>query len=73
MEYLHQKATKRSVTISGHATSITLEQPFWNILKSTAIKNGQTLNGLIAEIDAQRGGNNLSSALRLYVLQTLSA
>lgn len=73
MDYLHQTATKRSVTIAGHATSITLEQPFWDALKQAALKKGQTLNGLIAEIDAQRGENNLSSALRLFVLQTLSA
>lgn len=61
-------ARKRSVTLKGHATSITLEQPFWDSLVALAAREGVSVNGLIASIDARRGGNNLSSALRLYVL-----
>ncbi len=71
MDYLQQKATKRSVTIAGHATSITLEEPFWSALKAIAAKRNQSLQALIADIDGQRGENNLSSALRLFILQNL--
>ncbi len=69
MDYLRQKARKRSVTIAGHATSITLEDPFWTRLQALAARDKRSLNDLVADIDARRGENNLSSALRLYVLQ----
>ncbi len=59
---------KRSVTIAGHRTSISLEEPFWDGLKRIAHARGQTLNALVGEIDAERKGN-LSSALRVYVLR----
>lgn len=72
-DYLQQKAKKRSVTIAGHATSITLEEPFWEALKAAAKSRGVSLQTLIAQIDEQRGENNLSSALRLFVLQSLPA
>lgn len=63
---------KRSVRISGHATSITLESPFWDELKAIAARRGLTLSALVAATDAARpDGVNLSSALRLYVLKTL--
>lgn len=71
--YLQQPAKKRSVTIAGHATSITLEEPFWNALKAAAKSQDVSLQTLITQIDEQRGDNNLSSALRLFVLQFLSA
>ncbi len=58
---------KRSVTIAGHATSLTVEEPFWAALRTVARQRGVSLNALVAGIDAQRGGN-LSSALRLFVL-----
>lgn len=61
-------ARKRSVTLKGHATSVTLEQPFWDALIRLAAREGGSVNSLIAAIDAARGDNNLSSALRLYVL-----
>lgn len=70
---LQQPAKKRSVTIAGHATSITLEEPFWNALKAAAKSQDVSLQTLITQIDEQRGDNNLSSALRLFVLQFLSA
>ena len=63
---------KRSVRIAGHETSITLEQEFWNILCSIADERGTSLNKLITEIDAQRT-SNLSSALRVFILQHLQA
>lgn len=59
---------KRSIEIAGHRTSITLEDEFWNALHEIADARGKTLRGLIAAIDARRGKNNLSSAVRLYVL-----
>lgn len=60
---------KRSVEIAGHRTSITLEDAFWTSLREIAGEKGKSLRGLIAEIDATRGKNNLSSAARLYVLE----
>ena len=59
---------KRSVTIAGHATSLTLEEPFWRDLQALAKKRGVSINALVAAIDAKRAGN-LSSALRLLVLE----
>ena len=71
-DYLKQRTLKRSVTIAGHATSVTLEGAFWDQLKAAAMARGVALNTLIADIDARRGENNLSSALRLYVLGLLA-
>jgi predicted DNA-binding ribbon-helix-helix protein len=60
---------KRSVTIRGHRTSYSLEQPFFDELAAIAQTRGTTLAALVAEIDAGRPrGANLSSALRIYVL-----
>lgn len=61
---------KRSVVLSGHATSVSLEPEFWDALKAIAASRTIALNALINEIDQQRAGN-LSSALRIYVLQNL--
>jgi predicted DNA-binding ribbon-helix-helix protein len=61
---------KRSVRISGHVTSISLEEEFWVELKKIAMRKKLSMNALIAKIDATRKGN-LSSALRLYVLHKL--
>jgi predicted DNA-binding ribbon-helix-helix protein len=58
---------KRSVVIAGHATSLTLEEPFWEDLRAIARRRGLSLNALIGTVDAGRNGN-LSSALRLFVL-----
>jgi predicted DNA-binding ribbon-helix-helix protein len=57
---------KRSVLIAGHATSLTLEEPFWRDLAEIAAKRGVSLNALVASIDIERRGN-LSSALRLFI------
>ena len=59
---------KRSVTIAGHRTSVSLEAPFWDALGEIAAGRGMSLGALVAEIDAGRGAANLSSALRLHVL-----
>lgn len=61
---------KRSVKISGHLTSVSLEEEFWQELKKLARAEKLSLNELIAKIDKQRS-ENLSSALRLYVLKQL--
>jgi predicted DNA-binding ribbon-helix-helix protein len=63
---------KRSVTIDGHRTSVSLEDAFWAELAEIARKRGTSLNALVAEIDRGRSGN-LSSALRLHVLEDLRA
>lgn len=65
---------KRSVTIDGHRTSISLEDAFWAELSAIARARGLSLNALVAEIDHARGttdAGNLSSTLRLYVLAEL--
>ncbi len=64
---------KRSVKIQGHSTSISLEEEFWTILKDIATARQQPLSILLAEIDRSRGRQNLSSAIRVYVLKSLTA
>jgi predicted DNA-binding ribbon-helix-helix protein len=59
---------KRSVVFNGHKTSVSLEDAFWNSLKEIADAHGATLSKLVAEIDSARQHNNLSSAVRLFVL-----
>lgn len=60
---------KRSVTLAGHRTSISLEEAFWTRLKRIAAAREISLARLVAEIDAARGGANLSSAIRVFVLE----
>lgn len=59
---------KRSVVVAGHKTSVSLEDAFWHALKDIARERTMSLRSLVAEIDANRRGGNLSSAVRLYVL-----
>jgi predicted DNA-binding ribbon-helix-helix protein len=60
---------KRSITIAGHRTSVSLEQPFWQALAEVARARRQPLSELIAAVDRGRPrGTNLSAALRLFVL-----
>jgi predicted DNA-binding ribbon-helix-helix protein len=59
---------KRSVVIAGHRTSISLEDAFWKSLKDIARARGTTVTALVAAIDDERGNANLSSAIRLFVL-----
>jgi predicted DNA-binding ribbon-helix-helix protein len=63
---------RRSVVIDGHRTSVSIEPEFWDALGGIAKARGQTVNGLIAEIDRARDGN-LSSAIRVFVLNVLRA
>ena len=61
---------KRSVSIRGHATSISIEDRFWERLRILAGERGISPAALIAEVDASRQpGTNLSSAIRLYILE----
>ena len=64
-----QRVVKRSLSISGHRTSISLEEIFWSELRAIAERRAQSVASLVAEIDAGRGEANLSSALRVFVLQ----
>ena len=59
---------KRSVAIAGHRTSVSLEGPFWNALREIADARGISVQQLIGEIDIGRGEQNLSSAIRVFVL-----
>jgi predicted DNA-binding ribbon-helix-helix protein len=59
---------KRSIVIAGHKTSVSLEDAFWKGLKEIASGRDATLSELVASIDADRQHGNLSSALRLFVL-----
>ena len=60
---------KRSIIIDGHKTSVSLEDDFWKALKDIARGRGETLSHLIASIDVSRQFDNLSSALRVFVLR----
>jgi len=59
---------KRSVVLAGHKTSVSLEDAFWEGLKDIATSRRITLSNLIGSIDTERQQGNLSSALRLFVL-----
>ena len=59
---------KRSIDIAGHKTSVSLEDAFWKGLKEIANGRDMTLSDLVAAIDSERQHGNLSSAIRLFVL-----
>jgi predicted DNA-binding ribbon-helix-helix protein len=59
---------KRSIVLAGHKTSVSLEDAFWKSLKQIAISRGTTLSNLVTSIDVERQQGNLSSCLRLFVL-----
>ncbi len=59
---------KRSIVIAGHKTSVSLEDAFWKGLKEIATAREMTLSDLVASIDTDRRHGNLSSAIRLFVL-----
>ena len=66
--------TKRSVTIAGHETSISLEPIFWEALERAAVHESLPVNALIARIDVERletpgGAPNLTSAIRQWLFQ----
>jgi predicted DNA-binding ribbon-helix-helix protein len=59
---------KRSVVVGGHKTSVSLEEAFWSSLKEISGQRGMTLSEMVGEIDTNRQQGNLSSAIRLFVL-----
>ncbi len=69
---LNAPIVKHSVMIAGHATSVSIEKPFWDLFKKSAERQGKSLNQLITEIDEARS-INLSSAIRLYVLNVVGS
>lgn len=64
---------KRSIVIAGHKTSVSVEDAFWVALKDIAASRGATVAELVAVIDAGRQHGNLSSAIRLFVLDQVRA
>ncbi|MFO1035166.1 MAG: ribbon-helix-helix domain-containing protein [Hyphomicrobiales bacterium] len=60
---------KRSLTIAGHRTSLSLEAEFWAALTAAAQAEQKSLSTLVGEIDSARGTRNLSSAVRVWLLQ----
>lgn len=68
------RPVKHSLTLSGHRTSVSLEEEFWHAFREIARERGQPLNALAAEIDRERGlETGLASAIRLFVLRELQA
>jgi predicted DNA-binding ribbon-helix-helix protein len=67
------RPAKRSFTIGGHRTSISLEAAFWDALKAAAAEEGVPVSRLIARIDAERAGCGLSSAIRVWLLARVRA
>jgi len=64
------RIVKHSIAIRGHGTSVSLEEAFWRRLRAEAQARGLSVSALIAQIDAARGEANLSSAIRVFVLQS---
>jgi len=67
------RPVKRSFTIAGHRTSISLEAPFWDAPKQAAGEEGVPISQLISRIDATRGASGLSSAVRVWILARCTA
>jgi predicted DNA-binding ribbon-helix-helix protein len=65
------KDLKRSLTIAGHRTSISLEPEFWAALSARAKTEGKSMAVLVGEIDGEREDRNLSSAIRVYLLKQM--
>ena len=66
--FMKSLVIKRSVVVAGHKTSVSLEDAFWKGLKEIAGERDTTLSELVGTIDSERENGNLSSALRLFVL-----
>ena len=66
---MKSSVVKRSIVIAGHKTSISLEDAFWSDLKDIAHSRQATLSRLVGDIDQTREHGNLSSAIRLFVLE----
>lgn len=65
-----QRPRKRSLSLRGHRTSVSLEDEFWDAFRAIAQTRNQPINALAARIDAERGPDiGLASAMRLFVLR----
>jgi predicted DNA-binding ribbon-helix-helix protein len=69
----HSRVVKHSLIIAGHRTSISIEDAFWRRLRRIAAERGLSVNALAALVDGSRGDANLSSAIRVFVLEAESA
>jgi predicted DNA-binding ribbon-helix-helix protein len=65
---MKSSVVKRSIVLGGHKTSVSLEEAFWNGMKQISHERGSTLSDLVGNIDSNRQQGNLSSAIRLFVL-----
>ncbi|MEJ6398833.1 ribbon-helix-helix domain-containing protein [Yoonia sp. 208BN28-4] len=65
------RPVKRSLTLRGHRTSVSLEDIFWAAFRQIAARKSLTINALAAEIDETRGDIGLASAIRVYILVDL--
>jgi predicted DNA-binding ribbon-helix-helix protein len=63
------KDLKRSLTIAGHRTSLSLEPEFWQALQEIARTEKKTLASIVGELDRTRGSRNLSSAIRVWLFR----
>jgi predicted DNA-binding ribbon-helix-helix protein len=63
------RPVKRSLTLHGHRTSVSLEEVFWQVFRRLASEEGLPLNQLAERIDEARGDVGLASAIRVYVLE----
>jgi predicted DNA-binding ribbon-helix-helix protein len=70
---MNSRVVKRSIMIAGHRTSVSIEEAFWQALKDIALSRKTTLCELVASIDTGREHGNLSSAIRLFVLDHFQA
>ena len=68
-----RRPVKRSLSLHGHRTSVSLEPAFWDAFRRIAASDGVALNALAAQVDDTRGDVGLASAIRVYVLERVSA
>ena len=66
------RPVKHSLTLRGHRTSVTLEEPFWRAFRRIAAERDETINGLATRIDEGRGDIGLASAIRVFVLEAVT-
>ena len=70
---MSERPRKRSLTLKGHRTSVSLEDEFWQAFRALAERKDMTINSLAAEIDADRGDVGLASAIRIAILKDLQS
>ncbi len=73
LDFSDARPKKRSLTLRGHRTSVSLEDPYWKAFVAIAGEDGKPINALAAEIDEARGVEcGLASAIRLFVFARAS-